>query len=114
MLIVVAFSLSIASCGGSDNDDAPVEEQPTTADYFLKAKINDVQFEALAPRVMRGDRGQYLGHLQAGVFGEKIHQTAVFDACIAHPRLPVLALGRRGLCQPMLPLRIQRNAGIRR
>ena len=54
MLIVVAFSLSIASCGGSDNDDTPAEEQPTTADYFLKAKINDVQFEALAPRVIAG------------------------------------------------------------
>lgn len=52
ILIVVAFSFSIASCG--DNGDGPAENQPTTSDYFLKAKINDVQFEALAPRVLAG------------------------------------------------------------
>ena len=53
ILALVAFSFSIASCGGSD-DNRSAENQPTTSDYFLKAKIDGVQFEALAPRVLAG------------------------------------------------------------
>ena len=40
------------SCG---NDDAPPPAQnqpPATSDYFFKAKVDGVQFEAIAPRVL--------------------------------------------------------------
>ena len=43
---VIAFS-----CG---NDDAPAATLTPTFDYFLKAKVDDVQFEAVAPRVLAG------------------------------------------------------------
>lgn len=46
LVTILAFS-----CG---NDDAPAPTPPATFDYFLKAKVDGVQFEAVAPRVLAG------------------------------------------------------------
>ena len=44
LVTVLAFS-----CG---NDDAPAPAPPATSDYFLRAKVDSVQYEAVAPRVL--------------------------------------------------------------
>ena len=46
ILFITIFTIS---CGGSD--DAP---SPPVTDYFMRAKIDGVQFEALAPRILAG------------------------------------------------------------
>lgn len=38
----------------SNDDETPSQNQPAASDYFLKAKVDGVQFEAIAPRVLAG------------------------------------------------------------
>ena len=51
-LAILCLAVLSFSCG---NDDSPSDGNPTpTADYFFRAKVDGVQYEAVAPRVLAG------------------------------------------------------------
>ena len=71
------------------------------------------QLAALAPRVVRGDRGQHFRHLQRRMRGEEFDQAELLDALFAHASLPVAAFRSSGLRQPLLPAIQQRGRSLR-